>query len=149
MSAIQRGYLTDSVFNGLFRLIAAVNFQTRWEFGHAMLAFGVQSPAAVLREFDRYTLQLADGKSALHHVHCPVMVTGSRETLYFPVETSALRIYDGLEHLEGDKRELWVPTGVGQGALQAKVAALSHLHLKTFGWLDWVFGIERSESIGS
>ncbi|KAF2136526.1 uncharacterized protein K452DRAFT_237336 [Aplosporella prunicola CBS 121167] len=147
LTAMERGYVPDAVFNGLFSIMASLNFQTRWEFGHAMLAFGVDSPAAVLREFNRYTLRPAgDAETIVSRIRCPVLVTGSRETLYFRPETSACRIYDGLTQLkEGDEKSLWIPTGVGQGSLQAKVAATAHLHFKAFAWLDQVFGIERND----
>ncbi|RYP12916.1 hypothetical protein DL767_011050 [Monosporascus sp. MG133] len=44
---------------------------------------------------------------------------------------------------DGESQAMWSPVGVGQGSLQAKVAAFSPPHSMTFGWLDSVFNIER------
>lgn len=45
LSLIENGWITDGIFNNLFALSSALNFQTRWEFGHSMWAFGAPSPA--------------------------------------------------------------------------------------------------------
>ncbi|PWY83906.1 alpha/beta-hydrolase [Aspergillus sclerotioniger CBS 115572] len=145
MSAIEHGYLSDRLFNGLFRMLATLNFQTRWEFGHGMRALGIDSPAVLVREFTRYTLHPVSGTgSPLEHIECPVLVTGARESMYFPPESSAVPIYEVLRRRSDASTDLWLPEGVGQGGLQAKVGGLSHLHAKVFGWLDHVFGMDRS-----
>ncbi|KAL4993115.1 alpha/beta-hydrolase [Aspergillus recurvatus] len=155
MAAIEHGYVSDRLFDGLFRVLAALNFQTRWEFGHGMRALGIGSPAALVREFTRYTLRPVPGKaspaapsSPLDRIQCPVLVTGARESMYFPPDTSAVPIYEALRQRPDVATDLWLPEGVGQGGLQAKVGSLSHLHAKTFGWLDHVFGINRAEPQG-
>ncbi|KAH8817004.1 Alpha/Beta hydrolase protein [Xylogone sp. PMI_703] len=144
MDMIDSHALPDSVFNSVLRFSAMTNFQTRWEMGHAMLTTGIKSPVATTREFNRYTLHQPDtGGSWLHEIKCPALVTGSRDTLYFPIDSGPRRIYNELTQLQEGQKELWIPASAGQGSLQAKVAALSSLHVKVFGWLDQVFRVQR------
>ncbi|KAF2098824.1 alpha/beta hydrolase [Rhizodiscina lignyota] len=148
MNAIEKHYLPDGVFNALLGIAAALSFQNGWELGHAILATGIMSPVEVMRTWAGYTMALPDGKSRLSQIKCPVLVAGARDSIYVPLEEDE-RIYNELVRFEGSdkKHELWIPTGPGQGSLQAKVAALASLHTKTFGWLDDVFGIKRESLV--
>ncbi|KFY96428.1 hypothetical protein V500_02440 [Pseudogymnoascus sp. VKM F-4518 (FW-2643)] len=142
LSLIENGWITDGIFNNLFALSSALNFQTRWEFGHSMWAFGGPSPAKVLREFAKYTLA-PEGKDFLANVRCPVMVTGARETLYDPPEVGPMRMYNALPQLKESEKKIWIGTTVSDGGLQAKVAALAVSHFRIFSWLDDQMGIVR------
>lgn len=145
MTAIEEQYIADGIFNALLSIVLALDFQKKWEMGHAILATGITSPAAAMRTWQNYSMALPDGKTRLSELKCPVLVTGTRDTMYVPWEAGPQRIYDELIRAHGSekKHELWIPTGPGQGSLQAKVAALAALHTKSFGWLDDVFGIKR------
>lgn len=149
MTAIEEQYIPDHIFNTLLWIVLALDFQKQWELGHARLATGIPSPAAAMRTWKNYSMALPDGETRLSQIKCPVLVTGSRDTMYIPVEAGPQRIYNELTSISGNsekKHELWIPSSPGQGSLQAKVAALAALHTKTFSWLDDVFGIQR-ESI--
>ncbi|KAK4449720.1 alpha/beta hydrolase [Podospora aff. communis PSN243] len=148
-TAIDKGWLSDRSVNALLGLAGRLNFQSGWEFAHAMWVMGVASPAEMLRELSRYSLRSADGKTTLSQIKAPVLVSGARDFAYFPLESGARSIYRDLAHL-GDKdqeRSLWIPTGVGRGSLQAKVGALSSLHGKVFGWLDEVFRLHEGSEV--
>lgn len=143
LSLIENGGITDGIFNNLLALSSALNFQTRWEFGHAMWAFGAPSPTKVLREPAKYTLA-PEGKDLLANIRCPVMVTGARETLYDPPEVGPMRMYNALTQLkESSEKKIWIGTTVSNGGLQAKVAALAVSHFGMFSWLDDQMGIVR------
>ncbi|KAM0522380.1 hypothetical protein ACHAPE_001969 [Trichoderma viride] len=148
MTAIEEQYIPDNIFNTLLWIVLALDFQKQWELGHARLATGIPSPAAAMRTWKNYSMALPDGGTRLSQIKCPVLVTGSRDTMYIPVDAGPQRIYNELMSISSSekKHELWIPSSPGQGSLQAKVAALAALHTKTFGWLDGVFGIQR-ESI--
>lgn len=136
-----KGYFGDGFFNGVFAFLSKANFQTKWEFGHAMLAFNVPSPADVIREFAKYTLR--DGThERLQDIQCPVMLTGAEDSLYAPPAVSE-KMYETLVQLDPLQKHLWIGTGVGEGGLQAKVSALGISHQKMFSWLDLQFGIRR------
>ncbi|KAI1416803.1 alpha/beta-hydrolase [Hypoxylon sp. FL1857] len=140
-------YLSDSVADFLLNLIGKINFQSRLEFGHSTLTFGTNSPSAAFHRFEKYTLDPEGEEAILPRIKCPVLVTGARDTLY-PLET--LRIYNGLTSLRDRvDKQLWEPIGLGQGSLQAKMAAISHYHVKLFGWLDQVFGVQRADINGT
>jgi pimeloyl-ACP methyl ester carboxylesterase len=134
----------DSAFNWLLNAAQRWHFQTRFEFQHAMLATGADTPAEVYRQLARYRLcdQDTDGSDLLDRVKCPALITGARDTLYWSLEESTYRIFGALSQLDEAKdKQLWIPAGWGQGSLQAKVGAFSHLHCKMFSWLNHVFGI--------
>ena len=134
-------YLSDGVADWLLALVGRINFQSRLEFGHSTLTFGDPSASKAFRRFGNFTLEPDGEKPILSRIICPVLVTGARDTVY-PLETS--RIYNGLTRLkEGEDKELWEPRGWGKGGFQAKVAALSHLQARVFGFLDRVFEINR------
>ncbi|KAI1776649.1 Alpha/Beta hydrolase protein [Hypoxylon cercidicola] len=147
VTAIDRHWVSDAIFDKLLLTLARLDFKTGWEFGHGMLTMGFDSPVKVLREMlHKYTLLCpgSDGEPLPGKIKGPVLVTAATETLYFPLEIGPQRIYDELSHLKpGEGKELWIPDSASQGGLQAKVAALASLHAKVFGWLDGVFHMER------
>ncbi|GAB1313478.1 hypothetical protein MFIFM68171_03688 [Madurella fahalii] len=135
--------LGDGLFNWLLAAIQRWDFQTRFEFQHAMLATGADTPAEVYRQLARYRLCDDGGTSILDRVKCPALITGAQDTLYWSLEESTYRIFGALSQLDEAKgKQLWIPVGWGQGSLQAKVGALSHLHCKMFSWLNHVFNID-------
>lgn len=116
-------------------------YQIQWELGQGIFAFGATSIFEVVDKMEPFTLQKPDGTSICADVACPTLVTDALDSV-FPL--AAQRVYDSLTGLaDGQTKVMWRPIGVGQGSLQAKVAAFSHLHAKTFSWLDSVFGIKR------
>lgn len=76
-------------------------------------------------------------------VTCPVLATDTMESIY---RIEARRICESLTQLKDGKTKVhWSLVGKDQGALKAKVAAMSHLHAKVIEWLDSVFGVKRSQ----
>ncbi|KUI71860.1 2,6-dihydropseudooxynicotine hydrolase [Cytospora mali] len=135
-------YLNRGVVDRIMGLAVSLsNFKVQWELGQGIFAFGASSVSDAVEKMQTFTLDKPDGTSLLADITCPTLVTDARDTL-FPLEVQ--RIYNNLTQLkDGGTKIMWSPVGVGQGSLQAKVAAFSHLHAKTFGWLDGVFGINR------
>ncbi|KAK3296399.1 Alpha/Beta hydrolase protein [Chaetomium fimeti] len=130
------------LFNWLLGAAQRWDFQTRFEFQHAMLATGAETPAEVYQQLARYRLCNDDDTSILDRVKCPALITGARDTLYWSLEDSTYRIFKALSQLDEAKdKQLWIPDGWGQGSLHAKVGAFSHLHCKMFCWLNHVFEI--------
>ncbi|KAF7629498.1 hypothetical protein AFLA_013212 [Aspergillus flavus NRRL3357] len=76
---------------------------------------------------------------------CPVFVTGAADWAYFPAQGNATKIFEVFNQLHPEMAKLWVTKGVGSGGLQAKVAAISVVHDKTFEWLDEVLIIDRKK----
>jgi len=136
-------YLSSGMVDRLMGLAVRLsNFQTRWELAHGIFAFGASSVSEVMEKSQNFTLDGIDGTSVLANVCCPTLVTDARDSIF---RLDAQRIYDSLSQLkDGESKIMWSPVGIGQGSLQAKVAAFSHLHCVVFGWLDKVFGIARA-----
>ncbi|KAK2603643.1 hypothetical protein QQS21_004224 [Conoideocrella luteorostrata] len=128
----------DGFFNRVVRSLAKVDFRTRFEFAHARFALGLPDFAQSTREFKKFTLRNQDGSEYLVQVKCPVFVTGAADWAYFPAQGNATKIHAVMEKLHPGKSKLWIAKGVGSGGLQAKVAAISVVHNKTFEWLDEV-----------
>ncbi|KAK4217473.1 2,6-dihydropseudooxynicotine hydrolase [Rhypophila decipiens] len=135
-------YLSRSIVDRIMGLALRFSaYQAQWEMGHAIFALGASSPSDAVDKMQGFTLNRPDGTSMLANIACPTLVTDARDTLF---RLEAQRIYDNLTQLkDGESKVMWNPKGVGQGSLQAKVAAFSHLHAMMFGWLDGVFGISR------
>ncbi|KAI0434041.1 alpha/beta-hydrolase [Xylaria sp. FL1042] len=135
-------YLSDGVANAILGFALRFDFRTRWELSHGVYALGVNSLSAALRKIQEFTLEPPGKPPILSKVSCPVLVTSAKDSIYLPVQTSL--IYDGLTQLVSTKdKVLWEPIGIGQGSMQAKVGAFSHLHSALFNWLDGVFGVKR------
>lgn len=136
-------YLSRGIVDRIMGLALCFSpFQVQWELGHGILAFGAPTISDAVEKMAPFTLQKPDGTSICADIGCPTLVTDALNTV-FPLE--AQRVYDNLTQLkDGQTKVMWRPVGVGQGSLQAKVAAFSHLHAKTFSWLDSVFGITRN-----
>jgi pimeloyl-ACP methyl ester carboxylesterase len=128
--------LGDKFFNRVVRSLGKVDFRTRFEFSHARYALGLPTFAQATREFKKFSLRGDDGSEYLQQVKCPVFVTGAADWAYFPPEGNATRVHEVLEKLHPGNSELWIAKGIGSGGLQAKVAAISVIHDKTFEWLD-------------
>ncbi|KAA8645748.1 hypothetical protein EYZ11_001246 [Aspergillus tanneri] len=136
--------LGDKFFDWVVRSLGKVHFRTRFEFTHARYALGLPTFAQATRAFQRFSLRECNsGGEYLAQVQCPVFVTGAADWAYFPANTNAMKIYEAMERLHPGQAKLWVAKGVGSGGLQAKVAAISVVHDKTFEWLDQVLKVER------
>ena len=137
------GTMSDYWFNGISNFLARFNFQLKWEFLHSQWTYGVGSPADVMRVMQTMSLKSPDGAQYLKKVHCPVMVTGAAQTIYFEPDINAEQIMANLGHLKPEHKLLWVGDGESDGGIQAKVATLSLMDQKMFEWLDAQFGMRR------
>ena len=147
LSAWSNGYLRNSFVDFVIGLNMRFAFQMFWEVSIAGTFFGLQSPALILQEFKKYTLDRADGTSRLADVCCPVMVSGASESLYLDANHHTNRVFSKLDKLSeknGEKR-LWMASTPGTGSLQAKMGAMQLVNQKTFGFLDEVFDVRRPE----
>ncbi|OBT75972.1 hypothetical protein VF21_05745 [Pseudogymnoascus sp. 05NY08] len=135
--------LGDNFFNRFVRSLGKVDFRTRFEFSHARYALGLPDFAQATREFKKFTLRAENGSEYLEQVTCPVFVTGAADWAYFPAEGNATKVYEVLQRLHPSKSKLWIAKGIGSGGLQAKVAAISVVHNRTFEWLDEIFEFSR------
>lgn len=127
------------------------------EFGHSQWAYGVETPADVMRFMARCTLKSqeqsgqgdsTDSDEYLSKVQCATLVTGAEDSFYFTPPLNSNRIFEKLTHLDTTKKHLWNGKGVDGGGMQAKIASLALYHQKMFGWLDKQFGIHR-ETLGA
>ncbi|RAH42532.1 hydrolase psoB [Aspergillus brunneoviolaceus CBS 621.78] len=132
------GRLSDGFFNWVVNRLAGWSFQLRWEFGHSMWVYGVETPAEVMRCMQQY-----HARGFLQKVKCSTFVTGAADTFYFTPKQNTEPIFEALGHLPPQKRRLWVGKGVEGGGLQAKIGAWAVFHQKMFAWLDEQFEIKR------
>ena len=100
------GSMSDGVFNAISNFLARFNFQLDWEFKHSQWCYGVKTPADVMRVMQSMSLKMPDGSEYLDKVHCPVMVTGAAQTIYFEPQISAEMVFAYLRHLEKSKKLL-------------------------------------------
>lgn len=143
------GWLPDSVFDRNVRILMALDFPTRWEFGLGMSMMGTSSPSDTLRRFKSFSLDVRSGdleKGVLEQVHCPVMLTGPSTSIYASVDTSTMLIHKSLKHLAESDKEVWIPPNVGEGGLTGKVGAWGILAEKTFAFLDKHLNVPRENS---
>ncbi|OHX00909.1 alpha beta hydrolase [Colletotrichum incanum] len=111
-----------------------------------------------VREFRRYSLRWRPehegvkgqdedeehgGNAILSQVICPVLVTGASNAICQLPDTSTQRTMDELVNVVKDKKKIWIPESVGQGALTGKVGAWNALAAKTFTFLDRHLGVKR------
>lgn len=138
--------LGDRFFDRVIRSLGRVRFHTRFEFAHARFALGLPTYAQATRAFQKFSLR-GDGEQGeyLARVQCPVFVTGAADWAYFPAQGNATKIFEVFNQLHPEMAKLWVTKGVGSSGLQAKVAAISVVHDKTFEWLDEVLNIDRKK----
>ncbi|KAI4141215.1 MAG: hypothetical protein L6R39_005463 [Caloplaca ligustica] len=137
------GTMGDGTFNAVCRFLSRFNFQLKWEFLHSQWCYGVETPADVMRMMQKMSLKSLDGAEYLDKVHCPVMVTGAAQTIYFEPKINAEKVMENLGHLEEKQKLLWVGSGVSDGGIQAKIATLSLMHQHTFAWLDAQLRVRR------
>ncbi|KAK3174763.1 hypothetical protein OEA41_002009 [Lepraria neglecta] len=137
------GTMSDGVFNAISNFLGRFNFQLKWEFAHSQWTYGVKTPADVMRVMQTMSLKGEDGSEYLEKVHCPVMVTGAAQTIYFEPDINAEKVMANLGHLEHRHKLLWVGDGESDGGIQAKIATLSLMHQYMFEWLDKQLGVRR------
>lgn len=132
-------YLPQSIAEALLQLVLEFDFRTRWELAHAAMVLGTSTLTEAFESIRAFTLDdPSRGGPIPEKVTCLILVTNARDSIY---QIEASRIYESLTQLkEGRTKVFWDPIGTGQGSMQAKVAALSHLHSRVFEWLDDVFG---------
>ncbi|KAI1160633.1 Alpha/Beta hydrolase protein [Nemania serpens] len=98
MGAWTGGWTGDHWIDRVIGLGMRASLQLRWEVGVTAAFWGLESPAAILKEMRKYMLK--DG--CLRDVQCPVLVTGAGKSLYFDTEEHTMRVYADLAHL-GDR----------------------------------------------
>ncbi|KAI0446924.1 Alpha/Beta hydrolase protein [Xylaria telfairii] len=133
------GWIGDDWVDRIIGLGMRASFQMRWEVGVTAAFWGIDRPSQILKEMRKYSLK----GGHLAEVQCPVLVTGAGKSLYFDTEEHTMRVFDGLGHLDDKWRRVWMPNKPQEGGLQAKVGAFGLANMKTYAFLDDVFGIHR------
>jgi Esterase FrsA-like len=141
----ESGWVTDDLFNWTAGLQSWISFQARWELALGVSSMGVESPAAMLRRFDDFSLDTKKDGKVLDRVTCPVLLTGpgGGAEMYSSAETGAVKIHKLLTMVPERNKELWVPTEAADGGLSASIGAWPLLAQRSFRFLDKHFGINR------
>lgn len=139
----ESGWVTDGLFNWTAGLQSWINFQARWELGLGVSSMGVESPAAMLRRFEDFSLDTKKDGKVLDRVTCPVLLTGpgGGAEMYSSAETGAAKIHKLLTMVPDRNKELWVPVEAADGGLSASIGAWPLLAQRSFRFLDKHFGI--------
>ncbi|KAK6064315.1 alpha/beta hydrolase [Seiridium cupressi] len=140
-----RGWIPDSVVNGVISFGTKMSFQSRWEIFTAAGFLGAVTAVDLLRLMKKYTLREAHDAngSYLSRVQCPVLVTGAAKSVYFDVDDHTAMVLKGIRH---EDKEVWVGLKPGQGGLQAKMGAVNLCCQRTFAFLDKRFGLDRKSA---
>ena len=141
----ESGWVTDDLFNWTAGLQSWISFQARWELALGVSSMGVESPAAMLRRFEDFSLDTKKDGKVLDRVTCPVLLTGpgGGAEMYSSAETGAIKIHKLLTMVPEKNKELWVPTEAADGGLSASIGAWPLLAQRSFRFLDKHFGINR------
>lgn len=139
------GWVPTTVINGMMRAVMALDFRTAWEVGIVQWFMGARSPTQALLQMRRYSFRLADGKSFLARIKCPVLVSSAGQSLYLQPGTDAKLVYDALSQVSDENKGVWLATKPEEGGLQAKIGAISLSAQKTFEFLNKHFGMDRSD----
>ncbi|TQV90534.1 hypothetical protein V2A60_007256 [Cordyceps javanica] len=142
----ENGWVTDALFNRTAGLQSWISFQARWELALGMSSMGVESPAAMLRRFEDFSLDTEKDGKVLDRVNCPVLLTGpgGGAEMYSSAATGAVKIQKLLTMIPEGSKELWIPAQAADGGLSASVGAWPLLAQKSFQFLDKHFGINRN-----
>jgi hypothetical protein len=141
----ESGWVTDDLFNWTAGLQSWISFQARWELALGVSSMGVESPAAMLRRFEDFSLDTKKDGKILDRVTCPVLLTGpgGGAEMYSSAETGAVKIHKLLTMVPERNKELWVPAEAADGGLSASIGAWPLLAQRSFRFLDKHFGINR------
>lgn len=147
----ESGWVTDDLFNWTAGLQSWISFQARWELALGVSSMGVESPAAMLRRFEDFSLDTKKDGKVLDRVTCPVLLTGpgGGAEMYSSAETGAVKIYKLLTMVPERNKELWVPAEAADGGLSASIGAWPLLAQRSFRFLDKHFGIDRKMMLES
>ncbi|KND88259.1 hypothetical protein TOPH_07044 [Tolypocladium ophioglossoides CBS 100239] len=75
----ESGWVTDDLFNWTAGLQSWISFQARWELALGVSSMGVESPAAMLRRFEDFSLvRHQEGREGLGQGHVPRASHGTR-----------------------------------------------------------------------
>ncbi|GKT54728.1 alpha/beta hydrolase [Colletotrichum tofieldiae] len=146
LSAWMNGWMGREVIDKLMNGLKTFSFQLKWEISVAGTFFGLSSPSDILLHMKKFSLagsQQKDGVDYLTRVVCPVLVSGSGNSLYLDVDEHTKRCYDGLVNVPLENKEMWVPCSPGQGSLQAKMGAVALCGQRSLQFLDRALGIVR------
>ncbi|KAI8315394.1 Hydrolyase [Colletotrichum sp. SAR11_59] len=146
LSAWMNGWMSRDVIDTLMNTLKTFSFQLKWEISVAGTFFGLSSPSDILLHMKKFSLagsQQKDSVDYLTRVVCPVLVSGSGNSLYLDVDEHTKRCYDGLVNVPLENKEMWVPASPGQGSLQAKMGAVALCGQRSLQFLDRALGIDR------
>ncbi|KAH8680449.1 Alpha/Beta hydrolase protein [Ilyonectria robusta] len=145
VSLWESGWVTNGMFNMTAALQSWMSFQVRWELGLGVSSMGVESPAAMLRRFEDFSLHTDKDGKVLDRVTCPVLLTGpgGGAEMYSSAETGAVKIHKLLTMVPESNKELWIPAEAADGGLSASIGAWPLLAQRSFRFLDKHFGIDR------
>ncbi|CAG5157046.1 uncharacterized protein ALTATR162_LOCUS4839 [Alternaria atra] len=139
------GWVADDLFNLTAGLQSGISFQTRWELGLDVGSMGVDSPAAMLRRFEVFSLDTKKDRKVLDRVTCPVLLRapeGGAE-MYSSAEIGAVKIHKLLIMVSEGNKELWIPGQAADGGLSASIGVWPSLAQRSFRFLDMRFGTNR------
>jgi alpha-beta hydrolase superfamily lysophospholipase len=141
----QSGWVTNNMFNWIAAFQSWISFQARWELGLGVSSMGVDSPAAMLRRLEHFSLDTKKDGKVLDRVACPVLLTGSGggAEMYSSAENGAIKIHKLLTNVPESNKELWTPAEAADGGLSASIGAWPLLAQRSFQFLDKHFGIDR------
>ncbi|KAL6399671.1 alpha/beta hydrolase [Ilyonectria robusta] len=145
VSLWESGWVTNGMFNMTAGLQSWMSFQVRWELGLGVSSMGVESPAAMLRRFEDFSLDTDKDGKVLDRVMCPVLLTGpgGGAEMYSSAETGAVKIHKLLTMVPESNKELWIPAEAADGGLSASIGAWPLLAQRSFRFLDKHFGVNR------
>lgn len=157
-----RGWVPNTIVNGIITAGTWLSFQMRWEIFTSARFFGSHSAVELLLAMQKYTLgprsdsnqertpqklsneapvPVDSGKRGfLSRVHCPTLVTGAADSLYFDIENHTMRVF---RELPQEAKEVWIGPRPGEGGLQAKMGALALCNQRAFAFLDKQFQVQR------
>lgn len=115
----------DNEVSALLEPAIAANLQVRWTIRHGMWAFGADSPAALIRSLNDYSLADRAGL-----IRCPTLVLDGENDWMAPGQ--APQLFDALTC---PKTYHLFPAADGTGE-HCQAGALDPLHQVVFDWLD-------------
>jgi hypothetical protein len=140
------GWVADDQFNLTAGLQSWISFQTRWELGLGVGSMGVDSPAAMLRRFEVFSIDTKKDGKVLDRVTCPVLLraTEGGAEMYFSAETGAVKIHKLLTIVSEGSKKLWIPgEAAADGGLSASIGVWPSLAQRSFRFLDKHFGTNQ------
>jgi hypothetical protein len=143
INAWMGGWISNAMVDRIINFAARFHFQLKWEVSLSGAFWQLDNPSDILLEMKKFTLKLSKEKSFLDRVACPTLVSGADKSLYLNVGSHTMMVWNGLDHIGDENKELWLAQEPADGALQAKIGAFGLSNEYTFRFLDQRFGIKR------